>query len=54
MLIIRTKKEIDEMKDKMFEGLTGGSKFPGMSYEEGIDAVLRWLTGETDEHPFEE
>jgi len=32
----------------------GGTKYRGLSYEEGIDAAIRWLTGETDDHPYED
>ncbi len=31
-----------------------GSKFPGMSYEQGVDAALRWALGDTDERPMDE
>lgn len=34
----------------------GGSEYPGMSYEEGVDEALRWVLGENDndEWPFGE
>lgn len=33
----------------------GGSKFPGMSYEDGVSATLKWLLdGYDDEHPLSE
>lgn len=37
-----------EIKDEV------GSKWPGMSYEDGVIAALEWAKGERDEHPFEE
>lgn len=37
-----------EIKDEQ------GTKWPGMSYEDGVLAALRWVTGEEDENPFEE
>lgn len=33
---------------------TGISKFPGMSYEQGIRAAIEWITGETKDHPLED
>ena len=35
------------------EGMSKGSKYPGMSYEDGILAMLSWLTGESDDDPME-
>ena len=31
----------------------GGSRYPGMSYEDGVRAVIEWLRGDGD-HPFED
>lgn len=36
-----------EIKDEM------GSKWPGMSYEDGVTTTLEWIKGDRDEHPFE-
>lgn len=33
---------------------TGNSKFPGMSYEQGIDAAIRWIIGDEKMNPFED
>lgn len=51
----RTENEIEdviatayEIKDEI------GSKWPGMSYEDGVITTLDWIKGERDEHPFEE
>jgi hypothetical protein len=32
----------------------GGSSVPGMSFEEGVLAGIRWLIGETEEWPIAE
>lgn len=32
----------------------GSSRWPGMSYEQGVDAAIRWMMGESDEAPMEE
>lgn len=37
-----------EIKDEM------GSKWPGMSYEDGVIATIEWVKGDREEHPFEE
>jgi len=39
--------DIADIKDSV------GSKFPGMSYEEGVEATILWLQGE-GAHPLEE
>jgi hypothetical protein len=51
--IVRTKKEIDEVLDKVSAANSNGSEYPGMTYEQGIEAMWMWLTGETDDNPFE-
>ncbi|QJD53287.1 hypothetical protein SEA_TEMPO_65 [Microbacterium phage Tempo] len=37
-----------ELKDEV------GSKWPGMSYEDGVIAALEWIKGDREENPFEE
>jgi hypothetical protein len=32
----------------------GGSRFPGMTYEQGVQAALDWLFGNVEDHPYEE
>jgi len=32
----------------------GGSRWPGMSYEQGVVAALGWVIGDAGESPFEE
>lgn len=38
----KTSAEMEELLGRVTEQMDAGSKFPGMSYEEGIDAALRW------------
>jgi hypothetical protein len=52
--IVRTEKEIDEVLEKAMDGKYSGSRYPGMSYEEGIMAFADWLFGDDDEPPFDE
>jgi len=32
----------------------GRTKFPGMTYEQGVKAGIDWVTGQSDEHPLDE
>jgi len=32
----------------------GTTKYPGMTYEQGVLAAVMWLIGEWDAHPYEE
>lgn len=50
-----TDKQIDDVLNDVHEQIDeGGSRFRGMSYEEGVAAALHWVTGESDEHPYED
>lgn len=48
--IVRSVREIDDVLNKADEF---ESKYPGMTYEQGIHAMYRWLVGEDDENPIE-
>ena len=52
--IARTDAEIDEQLNKAADGIEDGTQYPVMSYEDGIQQFWLWLTGETEEKPFEE
>lgn len=50
-----TEAEIDEQLDLAADAADeGASKWPGMTYEQGVDAALRWATGQSDEKPMED
>ena len=50
----RTKQEIDELLDICSEiEEECGSRYPGMSYEQGIKAAIEWLL-EGGDYPFDE
>lgn len=51
--IARSDKEIDDVLNWAFEGMDQGSHYPGMSYEQGIEAALNWVTGQNDDNPAE-
>lgn len=47
----------DEIQDQISEALAAqdeGSRWPGMSYEQGVEAALRWAIGEDDQPPMED
>ena len=53
--IKRTDQEInDVLNDCMEQDTKGGSRWPGMTYEAGVEAALRWIIGETEDHPTQE
>lgn len=53
-LIVRTQDKIDELLSEISSIKNAlGSKYPGMSFEEGLEQMYEWLTGETDENPLE-
>ncbi len=51
--MFKSQPEIDEQVNKAYEGLENGSKWPGMSYEQGVQAALDWVTGQIDEAPMD-
>lgn len=53
--IVRTDAEVDEVLNGCMEQVDeGGSRWPGMSYEEGVVAALKWALGDTEDHPYPE
>ena len=52
--IKKTEAEIDEQVNAAHEGRDDGGKFPGMTYEDGVLAMLDWLTSDGDEAPMSE
>jgi hypothetical protein len=52
-VVARTEDEINDLRNAVTERIDeGGSRYSGMSYEQGIDEALRWVFGETDDHPY--
>jgi len=47
----RTPEEIEAQINWATGGIVEGTRYPGMSYEEGVSTALRWVTGETDDRP---
>jgi len=53
--ITRKTEVIDELLNMCAEQENeGGSKFPGMTYEQGVKAAIDWLTEENSIHPLED
>ena len=50
-MTVRTKEEIDEVMNLSFEQIEHGTKWHGMTYEEGVRAAIEWILGETDDNP---
>ncbi len=52
MAVTRSKKEIeDQIADADDQIEKGRSKYPAMTYEEGVSAALRWATGQEETPP---
>jgi len=49
----RTDDEIDNLLNECVE-TEEESKFPGMTYEQGIQMAIRWLIGEEETNPMED
>jgi len=54
MEVVRTDEEINRVLDKVMEAQQKGSKYRGMSFEDGIREMYDWLTGDQDEPPMED
>jgi hypothetical protein len=46
--------EIDDVMNKAAEVHENGTRWPGQSYEEGVENALRWVFGATDDNPMED
>lgn len=42
---VPTQREIDDVLGRCCDAMDNGSKFPGMTYEEGIEAAIYWMRG---------
>jgi hypothetical protein len=55
MARFRSQEEIDSQLNMTTEAVDAGStNWPGMSYEQGVENALRWVTGESDDPPMED
>ena len=52
--VARSRAEIDDALNSCVEAeATGRSRYPGMSYEEGVRAGIEWALGLSEDPPFE-
>lgn len=54
--MMRTQRELENVIDNLDPDVIAsgsGSQWPGMTYEQGVDAALRWALGGSD-HPMDE
>jgi hypothetical protein len=53
---MRSKEEIEEQVAQVVDQKDSGngSKFPGMDYEDGVEAALMWVMEEREETPMED
>lgn len=55
MQIKITEKQIDDVVNDAYENIEEGtSRWPGMTYEQGVANALQWVTGDSEDRPFEE
>jgi hypothetical protein len=55
MKLARTDSEIDDQLNRAIEAVDSGkTNWPGMSYEQGVDTTIRWITGQSDDVPMED
>lgn len=40
---MRTRQEIDDVREKCLDSLEDGTQYPGLSYEEGVLDAIEWL-----------
>lgn len=53
--ILRGETEIDDLLNAVTEANNDGrSKWPGLTYEQGVENALLWLFGDTEDHPYQE
>ena len=55
MDLVRTEDEINDLLNEVEGKINeGGSRFVGMTYEQGIRETLMWAIGDSDDHPYPE
>jgi hypothetical protein len=48
----RAEEEIDDVLERVTDLINEGrTKYPGMTYEQGVEAAIRWMTGDWEENP---
>lgn len=51
----RETKEVEEVRDTaLLSTSEGTTRYPGMTYEEGVEAALSWVLDDRDTNPLED
>lgn len=54
-LVVRSEEEVDDLSNRVSEVKdTVGTKWKGMTFEDGIRSTIDWLVGDQDEDPLED
>lgn len=53
MVSRRTEEEVARVEDWAAEGVSVGSRYPGMTYEQGVLDTIQWIRGDVDNAPDE-
>ncbi len=51
MKLARTEDEVNEQLSLAGEGIDNGTRWPALSFEDGVDQALRWALGWADDRP---
>jgi hypothetical protein len=54
LVCVRSDEEIEDLASRAAERTHQGTKWPAMTYEEGVRAALDWLMGDVDEDPLDQ
>jgi hypothetical protein len=51
---VRDRDAVDRVLNRCAESVDrGSSELPAFTYEQGVEAGMRWLLGETNDEPFD-
>ena len=52
--VVRTDNEVNDCLNEAMQAEIERSKYPGMSFEEGVIYAIKWLTDKDEPHPLED
>jgi len=52
--IVRSEAEISDVLGKCVDAMDTGSAYPGMTYEQGVEYAIKWLTERDADPVFED
>lgn len=51
----RSTEDVDDLLNEVQDFIERGTtKFSGMTYEQGVEAAIRWLRGDCDDRPMDD